>query len=74
MVPGVVEIVDVFDKTVLATDDEVPVTSTSPAPPPAPRLPKPPPPPPPTTATSIAEIPVGVVQLHVVTVVNVRVM
>jgi hypothetical protein len=71
--PGVVEIVEVFDTTVLVTVCEVPVTRTSPAPPPAPRLPNPPPPPPPTTATSIVETPDGVVQLQVVTVENVRV-
>jgi hypothetical protein len=70
--PGVVAIVDV--PVITPSESEVvPETKTSPAPPPPPRLPNPPPPPPPTTTTSIAETPVGVVQLHVVTVVKVTV-
>jgi hypothetical protein len=69
-VPGVVVMVDV---PVIAPPESevVPDTKTSPAPPPPPRLPNPPPPPPPITATSIAFTPVGVVQLQVVTAVNV---
>jgi hypothetical protein len=69
-VPGVVAMVDV---PVIAPPESevVPDTKTSPAPPPPPRLPNPPPPPPPMTATSIAFTPVGVVQLQVVTAVNV---
>ena len=70
--PGVVAIVDVPLTTPLESE-VVPETKTSPAPPPPPRLPNPPPPPPPTTATSIAVTPDGVVQLHVVRDVKVRI-